>query len=169
MALFWPIPTLAWIKWAKKKSNSCNYKCQMSRNAVLVDMAMQNKQTENQISFPEKERQFSLFFVLLGVGGILLLWKSTIEMNLTSDSAIYCRILKKMKNSVERKSLVSEPEETVVHPPFLTTSFFFIGNNSKRRTHSSNLSELLFSSILHAFIYDYIQHKNLLYCICVTC
>lgn len=67
-------------------------------------------------------------------------------------------------------SLVCEPEETVVHPPFLTTIFFifFIGNNSKRRTHSWNFSELLFPSILHAFIYDYIQHKHSLYYIYVV-
>lgn len=133
----------------------------------------QPKRTENQIPFPEKERQeksltlFRCFF--FGIERILLLWNSTIGMNLTSDSAIHCHVLKKINNSGNGKeSLLSEPEETVVHPPFVAT-VFFIGNNSKRQNHSSNFSELLFSSILHAFIYDYIQHKNSLYYVCVTC
>lgn len=147
----------------------------MSRDAVMMDTAMKKKrQQKTKYHFLKKSdgQKRSLFFVLFGVKGILLLWKSTIGMNLTSDSAIYCRILKKTKNSVEKKSLVTEPEETVVqqlHSPFLTTFSFYIGNNSKRRTHSLNFSELLFSSILHAFIYDYIQHKISLYYICVTC
>lgn len=67
------------------------------------------KKTENQIPFPEKERQarpvilFRCFF--FGIERILLLGNSTIGMNLTSDSAIHCYVLKKMKNSGKTKNL----------------------------------------------------------------